>query len=256
MIGRQQRRAFGGNMFDAFGAQPIDRLDQHPGHEAQQKLRHQPVDIDGDQRIQQRGQAEQGRNRQPGAECSGRPQRTHHHEQRIENIVGCNDPGALLRGAANLHQRVKRHDEEAAENTEHHQVKKHSPDRRNAEQRQQLVRAVTDQPDRRGEIEINTEQRQANRAERHQADFDMLARHPLAEQRTEADTHRENGEQHRHRRLAAAEHILGIGRELGEKERAVQPEPRNTENGQKHRPIAAGEIDVMPGFGNGIEVDL
>ncbi len=162
----------------------------------------------------------------------------------------------MLRGAANLHQRVKRHDEEAAENTEHHQVEKHSPDRRNAEQRQQLVRAVTDQPDRRGEIEINAEQRQANRAERHQADFDMLARHPLAEQRTEADTQRENSEQQRHRRLAATQHILGIGRELGEKERAVQPEPRNTENGQKHRPIAAGEIDVVPGFGNGIEVDL
>jgi hypothetical protein len=125
---------------------------------------------------------------------------------------------------------------------EHHQVEQHAPDRRHAEQRQQFVRAVAGQPDRRGEIEIDAEQRQADRAERHQADFDMLARHPLAEQRTEADADRENGEQQRHRRFAAAQHILGIGRELGEEQRAVQPEPRNAENGQKHRAVLRAKL--------------
>jgi hypothetical protein len=156
----------------------------------------------------------------------------------------------------NLHQRIERHDEEAAEDAEHHQVEQHAPDRRNAEQRQQQCGAVTGQPDRRGEIEIDTEQRQADRAERHQADFDMLAGHPLAEQRTEADTDREGGEQQRHRRLAAAEHVLGVGRELGEEQRAVQPEPRDAENGQEDRAVLRAKLMLRQVSVNGIEIDL
>jgi hypothetical protein len=84
-----------------FGAQPVDRLDQQPGDEAQQELRHQPVDVDRHQRIEQRGQAEQGIGiDSPAPSSSGRPQRADHHEQRIENVVGGDDARPLFRRAA------------------------------------------------------------------------------------------------------------------------------------------------------------
>jgi len=132
---------------------------------------------------------------------------------------------------AQLDQRVERDDEETAEDAEHHEVEQHAPDGRDAEQGKQLVRRRAGQADRRGEIQIQPEQRQADRTERHQADFDMLARHPLAEHRPDADADRKYGQQQGHGRLAAAQHELGVGRELGEEERAVEPEPRDAEDG-------------------------
>ncbi|MNM82627.1 hypothetical protein D3C81_946600 [compost metagenome] len=107
-----------------------------------------------------------------------------------------------------------------------------------------------------GEGQVEAEHGQADGAERHQADLHLLARQAFAEQRADADAEGEHGEQQGHAALAAAEHVLGVGRELGEQQRAVQPEPGDAEDRQEHRMALAGEADVAPGFAQRVGVDL
>jgi hypothetical protein len=52
------------------------------------------------------------------------------------------------------------------------------------------------------------------------------------------------------------QHELAVGRELGQEQRAVQPEPRDAEDGQEDGAVLAGEGDVAPGFGQRVEIDL
>ena len=84
----------------------------------------------------------------------------------------------------------------------------------------------------------------------------MLAGHPLAQHRTDPDADREGSQQERYRRFAAPQHELAVGRELGQEQRAVQPEPRDAEDGQEDGAVLAGEGDVAPGFGQRVEIDL
>jgi len=62
MVGDEHGGAFLRDVLDALGAQPVHRLDQQPGDKAEQEFRHQPVDINRNQRIEQGRQTEQGRN--------------------------------------------------------------------------------------------------------------------------------------------------------------------------------------------------
>ena len=114
--------------------------------------------------------------------------------------------------------------------------------------------AVAGQAERRGKIEIETEQRQANRTEGHQPDFHLLAGQSLAQQGAGTDAERKGGEQYRDHQFPAAEDIAGVRRELREKERAVQPEPGNPEDGEKYGALLAGKGEIAPGFTERVEV--
>ena len=118
------------------------------------------------------------------------------------------------------------------------------------------MRRRAGQPGRRGEIDIQSEQRQADRAERHQADFDVLAGHALAEHGANANTDGEDRQQQRHRRLTTAQHEFGIGRKLRQKQRAIEPEPRDAEDGQENRAVLSGEGNIAPSFRQRVEIDL
>ena len=162
----------------------------------------------------------------------------------------------MFSGAAQLHECIKRHDEKPAEHAEHRQIKQDTPDHGLRQQRHQVVHIHTRRDVRRSKIQVDPEQGQADGTKRHQPDFHMLARHPFAKQRAQPDPHRKDRQQQGYSRLRAAQDKTRVRRKLGEKERTEEPEPRNAENGKKYRAILAGKIDVVPGFGNRVEVDL
>src|SRR3546814_10875683 len=56
----------------------------------------------------------------------------------------------------------------------------------------------------------------------------------VAADRADADADREDGEEQRHHRLIAAQHVLGIGREEQDEGGADQPEPRDAENREEN----------------------
>ncbi len=106
---------------------------------------------------------------------------------------------------------------------------------------------------RRGQIE--PEQRQADRAEGHQADFNVLGRHALAEQRADADADGEGGQQQVTAPSPPPSTFLAKAGKLREEQRAVEPEPGDAENRQEDRAVLAREADVAPGFGQRIRID-
>ncbi|MNL55324.1 hypothetical protein D3C87_1787290 [compost metagenome] len=66
---------------------------------------------------------------------------------------------------------------------------------------------------------------QAERTERHQADFDFAPGQFLAEHRAQRDTDREHRENQRHHGFVAVHPLLGISRDLCQINRADKPEP-------------------------------
>ena len=74
--------------------------------------------------------------------------------------------------------------------------------------------------------------------------------------KAEADADGEGGQEQGHRRLAAPQHVLGIGGELGQEQGAVEPEPGDAEDGEEDGAVFPGEADVAPGFGGISESDV
>jgi hypothetical protein len=150
----------------------------------------------------------------------------------------------ISRPCALLYERIERHDEEAAEDTDQPQVEQHSP---RTGLVSELERAERDagRGVRRREVEIDREYGQPDRAERHETDLDLVPRQPLAEQRAQTHTRREDHEQQRDDLLAAAEHALRVERQLREHERAIEPEPRDAEYRQEHRAHLARRAQVV-----------
>ena len=107
----------------------------------------------------------------------------------------------------------------------------------------------------RREPQVDREQREPDRAERHEADLDLAARQPLAQQRSHADADREQRQQQREHVLVAAEHTLGERRKLGQVDRAVEPEPRDAEHRAPDDEVFLRDLQVAPRFGDGIPVD-
>ena len=77
--------------------------------------------------------------------------------------------------AAHLDQHIERHDEEAPEHAEREEVEKHAPDARRGKQAAERERRTDRRGGWRGEEEIDPEQRQPDRPERHQPDFHVFA---------------------------------------------------------------------------------
>ncbi len=63
----------------------------------------------------------------PSAIRHGRDDRARHHEERVDDVVGGDDAGAVAGLAARLEHGVERHDEEAAGDREQQQVDEHAP---------------------------------------------------------------------------------------------------------------------------------
>ena len=92
--------------------------------------------------------------------------------------------------------------------------------------------------------------RQADGAERHQADLDLAARQLFAQQRAGADAEREDGQQqHETTLLRRRAGSPWRKRELRQQQRAEEPEPRDAEQRQEHRAVLARERQVAQRFG-------
>jgi hypothetical protein len=154
-----------------------------------------------------------------------------------------------------LDQRVQRHDIEAAEHPQQHEVGDDAPVRRLAQERFGARRTVRREAAAR-EIQVDREGGEPDRPEWHQPDLDLVPREPLAQQRADADADREDRKQQRGDVLVAAEDALGVGRELGEVGGAVEPEPRDAEHRQPYHAIAVGKAQIARGLGERIPVDL
>ena len=241
-------------MFQPRFLQTINRVDQHPHDEAHQEFGHQQVDVNSHRSVQQSQHEVELRQAQARFQHTGSHQRRDHHEQRIHDVVGGDDARAMGSLAAALDQGVERHAVEAAEHREQEQIGHYPPMRGVGEKR-----GRAHQPGRgeaaRGPPQIDGEGRHADGAERHQTDFDLVTRQPLAGQRTQSYTDRKRREQQGHDILIAAQAFLGEAGEGGEKHRAEKPQPGNPQQSEKHRAITVRVTQIGERLADRVPVD-
>jgi hypothetical protein len=176
------------------------------------------------------------------------------HEQCVQDIGAGDGARHVRRVAAGLDQREQRHDEQAAERTQQQQVGQDA-------QRAGLVQHAGG-IDRQcvhvmhaGEIQVDAEQRQANRPKRHQSDLDFVSRQFLAQQRAGADAQRKRRQQQHDHAVVAMQVIPGVQRKLRQHQRAVEPEPRIAEHRQEHRAVLTRKRQIAHRLGDEVAAD-
>ncbi len=177
------------------------------------------------------------------------------HEQRVENIHAGDGARDVGRVAARLDQGKQRHHIETAEHADHGAIKQYVPA---AVLRQKAFYAHGLRVDvrRRGKIQIGAEDAQADGAERHQADFDLVTRKFFTQERTGADAHGKDRQQQYEYIMVAVQVSLGKFRELREHDGAIEPEPGVAQQREEHRAVFAGKAQIAKGFGEDVPVDL
>ena len=98
---------------------------------------------------------------------------------------------------------------------------------------------------RRGDHPIDGEQRQSDGAEGHQADFHLPPREAFAEQRTHTHAHGEHGDGEGDQGLIAMQNVVAVQRQLHQHQRAEEPEPGHSQNGQKNRARLARRTKIV-----------
>ena len=206
VIADQKRGSVFGDALEILGSQSVHDVDQKPCDESQQKLGDQRVDVDRDEGVEDSRGEQQLWNRQARMQCQGAEDGGCDHEQRIEDAVGADHSGDRIATRTLLDECVQRHDEKAAEQTHESQVEQHSRNSR-------LLHQFSDRERRRsergrcGEVQIDCECRETDRAERHQPDLDLVTGQAFAEQRTCAHARREHEQQQRDRVFITAQDI-------------------------------------------------
>jgi len=232
-------------VLEPHGANAVQQVDDHPHQEANQELGQQGVDVDRDGGVQQGEHQEKLRNRQPGLQQADGEKRRRHHEQRVEDVVRRDDAREPRGIRTFLYEGVQRHAVEPAERTQQHDVEQH-PEARGTRQERADRRRRFRVCSRLGEVQVDREQAQAERAERYEAQLDAAAGQLLAEQRAGGDADGERHEQERGDFLAAVQHREGVRRHLQGEQRAVEPEPGDAEYREEHAALAACVADDAP----------
>ena len=112
----------GGDVGVALDAEPVHGAREHEGDEAQQVLGHQAEDVARDDRVGDAGDQEHAADADAEVQQRAGDQRAADHEQRVEDVVGRDDAGAVAGQRAHLDQRVHRHAVEAGAERQHEQV--------------------------------------------------------------------------------------------------------------------------------------
>src|SRR6185369_3114398 len=128
-----------------------------------------------------------------------------------------------------LDEGVERHDEEPAEKADQHEVCGDAPVRDVREEHVEPRKATSVEVAAR-EPQIDGENGEPDRAERDETELDAPSGESLAEERTDADANREQREEQRDDVLVAAERVAREAGELGQKNRAVEPEPGDAQH--------------------------
>ena len=262
MVADQQRAAAFRHLLNAPFLQPVDGMNEQPDDEADEELRHQAVDVRRHGDIEQRRGQKELRNRQPQREQRHGNDGGNHHEQGVENIVGGDDARLVAFLAARLDEGVERHDVEAAKQPQQGDVQQHAPVRGLPECTQKIISAVGKPGGQAGcvgiqarPVEVDAENRQADSAERHQADFHLAAGEFFAQQRTDADAEREHRQEQDENAFIAVQHVFGEGGKLRQNRCPVKPEPRSPEQRQPDGAVTVRKFQVAPGFTHRIPVD-
>ncbi len=224
VIAYQNRRTRLGNVLESRFFQAIDGVHQQPDEEAHQKLGHQRVDVYRHGGVEQSRGQEELRNAQAEVEQRNREDGRSHDEKRVQHVVAGDDARTVARLRPGLDERIEGHDVKTPEDPDQGEVGEDAPVRGLPDEIHCAGRRVRCEA-RARKIEIDAEERQSDRAERHQADLDPVAREPLAQKRTDADPDGEQGEQYGHDLLRAEQDVLRVDGELRQVQRAEKPEP-------------------------------
>jgi hypothetical protein len=191
----------------------------------------------------------------PALQQQPHAQRTDDHEQRVQDVVGRDDAGAVRGLAADLDERVHGHAVDAGKQREQGQVRQHAPVRRLGDEGRQRKRGRRHRQAARCEVQVDGEHAHADGAQRHQADLHMPAREHLAQQRTGADADGKHHQQQRSHLFVAMQHIARKAWKLRQEHRAEEPHPRNAQQRAEDHHVAMRQLEVAPGFGEGVPVD-
>ena len=203
----------GRNMHVASHLEAVHAARRHERDKAQQVLGHQHEDIERHHRIGQADKQEYLRNTEVGFEQGTRQHGAGDHEQGVQNIVGRNDAGTVRGLAAQLDQGVHGHAVQAGEQAQQGQVSHDAPVGRLAHKRAHAHDAARRQAAR-GKVQVDGKHAHANRAQRHQANFNVAFAQHLAQQRAGSNAYRKNHQQQRRYLLVAVDHFFGKAREL------------------------------------------
>ena len=127
VVAHQDGRALGGDMFFAAHLEAVDAACEHKGQKAQQILRHQQKDVQRHHGVQQTHDQEHLRDAQAQAQRQAHADGADDHEERIQDVVGRNDAGAVRGQRAHLDERVHGHAVNARKEREQGQVSHHTP---------------------------------------------------------------------------------------------------------------------------------
>ena len=163
------------NAFESLLVDTVEGVNQQPCQETHQEFGHQQIDVERHRCVHQADHQEQLRDGKPCLEQPESDAGGSHHEDRVENVVGGDDARTIGGLRSLLDERVERHDVEAAKHPEQHQVGGHAPVTRLSEKGAGAGHFVGGETTAR-KIEIDCEQRQSDRSERHQPDFHLVSR--------------------------------------------------------------------------------
>ena len=222
MVGDQQRRPVQRHVIRIHDADAVDGVRQHPQAEADQEVRQQDQQVDDDR---ERHQARQRRN-QVGRRMD--EARQHHgaggqqDADGVHDVVGGDHQPAFIFIGFLLQHGVQRHAVDSAEESEQAEA-----DHRGG------IAAVDGGKDQRADGN-------ADGADRHQAQFDLVSREPAGRQAADADPDGEGDAHQADRRRFGGRDAEGLDREHGHQllhQRADEPEVAEPKHGQPQSPI-------------------
>ena len=232
---------------------PIDRVGQQPGEKTQQKLGHEPVDIDRDCSVHQRGHQEKLWNRQAGFNSAAA----------ISDATTMNTAFRMLFAATMRATRAGPRASGSAHRAAPSTARRRMPaarDRRRCASCPGWRRIAAGRPrasrERRSrKVQVDREDRHPDRAERHQTDLDAPAGQAFAGERTSTDTDRKHREQDRDDDFGAAKVLACKRSEACQEHRAEEPQPGDSDDRIEDRGVAVRDAEIAPRFGERIPVD-
>ncbi len=239
MVADQQGRAFARHVLRTRHSDAVDAVGQQPQQEAHEEIAEldQHVDRGGEGGEPDHQHDLVGRQMHRVAQ---HPQhaRGEHDAEHVEEIVGGDQPAALVGAGAQLQEGVERHDEQAGGE---------------ADQRQRDQRQGVGGGRRRQQQGADAD---ADRSQGHQAEFHMVARQAAGGDAAESDAHRHGHVHQADLGVAEAQDLLAQQHVAELQQRAQEPEIADAQHRQPQRPHAVEPADardhLAPGpFGEG-----
>ena len=127
MVGNQQRRAARRHVLRSHDPDLVQRVRRHPQNEPYQEVRHHSYDVDGSgQRHYAENEHQLVRRNMHAVVQNPQSSRSQQQPEGVIEIVGGNRAPFVRRSAALLQERIQRHDEQAARNSQHRECR-HGP---------------------------------------------------------------------------------------------------------------------------------